>query len=265
MELTDSWSRACGADPAVVPLARLAALSARYELRETRNAAAVLAATAPEEFADLCAVLAGFALEQADLTRAGGHESRLAARLNEAFRERGWREGRVDTVVRSALKVQPYAPAGERAVVERSSEVVNEGYKVDNVKGRVALDVEWNAKDGNLDRDVGAYRALYDAGLVDGAVLVTRTHADLRDLAHRLALDEGQTETQARSRLATITTTNLLKLEPRLTRGDGGGCPLLVVAICARTLGGATAPSLSEVPSTVRTASQGSLLDMADG
>ena len=62
MELTDSWSRARGADPATVPLARLAVLTERYELRETRNAGAGLAATAPEEFAELCAVLDAFVL-----------------------------------------------------------------------------------------------------------------------------------------------------------------------------------------------------------
>jgi hypothetical protein len=64
------------------------------------------------------------------------------------------------------LILQPYAVAGETMPVLRESEVHNEGYKVDNVKGRIALDVEWNAKDGNLDRDIGAYRALYDAGLM---------------------------------------------------------------------------------------------------
>ena len=30
------------------------------------------------------------------------------------------------------------------------TETVNEGYKVDNFRDRIALDVEWNAKDGNL-------------------------------------------------------------------------------------------------------------------
>ena len=109
-------------------------------------------------------MLTGFTLTTTDLVEAGGNESRLAARLNAAFRERGWREGRVDTVVTSRLQVQPWHPAGEHGVTVRESEVFNEGYKVDNVKGRVALDVEWNAKDGNLDRDIGAYRALYDAG-----------------------------------------------------------------------------------------------------
>lgn len=230
MELTHSWSRA-------VPdssLAVLAGLAARYELRETRNAAAILAATAPEEFGELCAVLSAFALSTVDLIEAGGNESKLAARLNADFRGRGWREGRVDTVVRSVLQVQPWAPAGEHEVVERTDEVRNEGYKVDNVKGRVALDVEWNAKDGNLDRDIGAYRSLYDAGLIDGAVLLTRTHDDLRELARRLSRAAGQSDEQIRSRFSTSTTTHLGKLESRMTRGDAGGCPLLAVAVSAR-------------------------------
>jgi hypothetical protein len=237
MELTDSWARARGEDPAVVPLAQLAALGERYELRETRNAAAILAATAPEEFGELCEVLGAFVLHTADLIEAGGNESRLAQRLNYDFRVRGWREGRVDTVVRSVLQVQPWTPAGEREVVERMDEVRNEGYKVDNVKGRVALDVEWNAKDGNLDRDIGAYRSLYDAGLIDGAVLLTRTHDDVRELARRLSRGAGQTDEQVRSRFSTSTTTHLGKLESRMTRGDAGGCPVLAVAVSARCWG----------------------------
>ena len=223
MELTGSWTTALPA-----------AVAERYELRETRNAAAVLAATCPDEVTELCAVLTGFTLTTTDLVEAGGNESRLAARLNAAFRERGWREGRVDTVVTSRLQVQPWHPAGEHGVTVRESEVFNEGYKVDNVKGRVALDVEWNAKDGNLDRDIGAYRALYDAGLIDGAVLLTRTHDDLRELARELARAAGRSDDEVRSRLSTSTTTHLGKLESRMTRGDAGGCPLLAVAISRR-------------------------------
>lgn len=243
MELTRSWTT-------VLP----AAVAERYELRETRNAAAVLAATSPTEFSEVCAVLDAFVLTVDDLIEPGGNESRLAARLNSALRGQGWREGRVDTVIRSELKIQPFKPAGELGVTTQSSEVVNEGYKVDNVKGRVALDVEWNAKDGNLDRDVGAYRALYDVGLIDGAVLITRTQDDLQQLAYDLSVEAGKTEKEARSRLGTSTTTNLTKLTPRLTRGDAGGCPLLVVAISPRCLkrDGEIDPRLSGVTPTLR-------------
>lgn len=207
----------------------------RYEIRETRNASAILAATNPAEFQEIIDALAAFELLTSDLISPGGNESKLAARLNQAFRSNGWREGRVDTRITSALRIMPYSPAGEsRAkVVER--EVFNEGYKVDNVKGGVALDIEWNAKDGNLDRDIGAYRSLYESGIIDAAVIITRTQEDLRALAQRLALEAGQPASEARKRLGTTTTTNLIKLEPKMTRGDVGGCPLLAVAICERT------------------------------
>ena len=223
MDLTESYKR-------TLP----EAVQERYELRETRNAAAILASTNPREFRDIVAVLSGFLLSTADLINPGGNESKLAARLNRAFRDLGWREGRHDTHVTSVLRVMPYRPAGETQPRKIETEVINEGYKVDNVKSRVALDVEWNAKDGNLDRDISAYRSLYDAGIIDVAVLITRTQEDLRALAVRLATQAGLPG--AGNRLGTTTTTNLVKLLPRMTRGDGGGCPILSVAITARCL-----------------------------
>jgi hypothetical protein len=225
VELTESYLR-------VVPVS----VQERYELRETRNAAVILSVTNPDEFAELIEALDGFVLRIDDLVHPGGNESKLAARLNDRFRSRGWREGRIDTRVKSELRILPYRPSGESAPTVRHSEVFNEGYKVDNVKGRVALDVEWNAKDGNLDRDIGAYRALYDAGLIDGAIVVTRTQKDLRPLACDLARQAGFSEDEANKRLQTTTTTNLEKLQPRMTRGDAGGCPVLAIAISARCL-----------------------------
>ncbi len=201
----------------------------RFELREVRNAAALLMATNPAEFDEFVSVLSNFVLSSDDVLGAGGNKSDVARRLDLQFRQMGWREGRHDTNVISVLMKQPYRAAGEteRTVVE--SEVRSEGYKIDNVKGRVALDVEWNAKDGNLDRDLAAYRALYEAAIIDVGVIVTRTQTDLRDAA--LALDPQSTK------FATTTTTNLAKLEPRLTRGDAGGCPVLAVAITSRCIG----------------------------
>jgi hypothetical protein len=129
----------------------------------------------------------------------------------------------------------PFTDAGETEANVEASRVTNEGYKVDNVKDRVAMDLEWNAKDGNLDRDLAVYRALYEAGLIDGAILITRTIDDLRVLGYRIRLAAGMDEKSARNVLSTSTTTNTKKLLPRLQRGDAGGCPVLVAAICERT------------------------------
>ncbi len=205
----------------------------RFDFYEVRNAAAIMAATNPQRFADLLAVLDDFVLKTTDLTVPGGQESALAARLNRAFRARGWREARVDTIIELSLEIARYGD--DPAPTTTRSRVVNEGYKVDNFVDRIAGDVEWNAKDGNLDRDLGAYRYLYDAALIDVALMVTRTQADLRALGQRLGRQAGLAPEAARRILGTTTTTNIDKLLPRLTRGDAGGCPVLVAAISART------------------------------
>lgn len=199
----------------------------RYECRETRNAAAVLHATNRTELDDINRVLEWLKLTQDDVTGAGGNKSDLAARVDEHFRSLGWREGSHETTITSVLRLQPYKTAGEDKASVRETRVSSPSYKVDNVKSRVALDVEWNAKDGNLDRDIGAYRALYDAGIIDVGVIITRTQDDLRQLALRLNPES--------TKFKTTTTTNLEKLLPRLERGDAGGCPVLAIAITSRT------------------------------
>jgi hypothetical protein len=213
MELTKSYER-------VVP----PAIRDRYDLIEVREAAAVISQTNPVEFGEIMDVLEWFSLGDDDFLVEGGQKSNTASRLDLAFRERGWREGRYDTNVTAELTLVPYKPAGETEPDITRTQVFNEGYKVDNVKGRIALDVEWNAKDGNLDRDISAYRALYEGAIITAAVIITRSQDDLRALGTRIG----------RNPFGTTTTTNLPKLQPRLTRGDSGGCPVLAVAITAR-------------------------------
>jgi hypothetical protein len=213
-------------------------ITARYDFYETRNAASILHATNPAAFNEVMAILRDFQLLDDDLLLPGGEESGLAKRLNHAFRSHGWREGRADTRIQLVLRLMPFPEAGETEARTNTSTVTNEGYKVDNIKDRIAMDLEWNAKDGNLDRDLASYRAIYDAGLIDGAILVTRTTTDLRALGYKIRLAAGMDDKTAKKVLATSTTTNTDKLIPRLQRADAGGCPILVAAICERTWAG---------------------------
>lgn len=198
----------------------------RYDIRETRDAAAVLQNTNRRECDGLLEALRAFRLEREDILKAGGNEGTVAKRLNQTFRDEGWREGKYDARLTSELKLMPYKGAGEKDPVVVKSEVFSPDYKIDNVKAGVALDVEWNAKDGNLDRDLAAYRTLYDAGIIAVGVMITRAHADIRALSVRLGRDGFKT----------TTTTNLEKLEPRLARGAAGGCPVLGIAITSRCM-----------------------------
>lgn len=257
VDLTKSYERAIPED-----------IQSRYAFGEVRNAAAVLSTTAPELFLDILDVLRGFALTASDLLLPGGNESTVAKKVNRAFRERGWREARVDTAVTNTLVIFPYKQAGEKKVERVVTEPLPfEGYKADWMRDRVAGDCEWNAKDGNLDRNMASYRALYEAGFIDVAVIITRTQDDLRVLegdlisgllaADRMVASSGlgvspdvvdavvkrivKDEKSGGSRYATSTTTNLPKLEHRLKRGDGGGCPVLAIAISKNTWDGSTA------------------------
>ena len=216
MELTESYQQ-------VLP----PPLLHRYAFAETRNAAAVLRASNPEEFDEVVSVLSDFTLRPTDVTEPGRNKSPVAARLDLAFRERGWREGRYEVHVTSTLVRQPWPGAGERRPSETVTEAISEGYKVDNLKARVALDGEWNAKDGNLSRDLASYRVFYEHAIIDCAVMVTRTQDEMRELAICMG---------SPTKFGTTTTTNLEKLVPMMQRGDAGGCPLLAVAITPRCL-----------------------------
>lgn len=225
MDLTNSYTGAFSSETI-----------SRYDWAEVRNAASILKHTNPEAFSDVESVLAAFAVDtDRDIAAAGGNESDTAAHLNSLFRSRGWREGSYGMRLTSELKLLPYAPAGETSPTVTTSEVLSPSYLVDNIKNRIALDVEWHAKDGNLDRDIAAYRALYDAGIIDGGVMVTMNRTDMREWAIAL-LGDPLPDGKKNTKFGTSTTTNLEKVTPRLTRGDGGGCPILIVAVCRRTI-----------------------------
>lgn len=237
MQLTDSWRTTFPSD-----------LLERYDVRETRNAAAVMRTTTPAAFQDMIEVLDSFQLTLDKLTTPGGRKSAVATELDESFRHRGWREARFDQELTTKLTVFPWtaSPIAERQkVVETRNEYG--GHKVDNVLDRAVLDVEWNPKDGNLDRDFGNYVSLHEAGVIDTGVIVTRSGGTLRHVVRDLIAEVKAVKVPhiytawhkrmgklSNDPLGTSTTSNFDKLVPRLERGDGRGCPILAVAITAR-------------------------------
>ncbi len=220
------------------PLVLDPAIRARWTFLETSSAAAVLRAVCPDEWRDITDVLAGFALNPSHWLKSGGNRGDIAREIDGMFSARGWREIRVDLVTQGIL----VSKGGN--VVDTLAPMTQEGYLVDNFKGRVALDVEWNAKDGNLDRDLSAYRAWHEAGVISAAVLVTQDRLALKQLAERLwgdyqqTLPDDQRNPKLPIDLATSTTTNLEKAALRVRRGVMGTCPLLVVAATQATWNG---------------------------
>jgi hypothetical protein len=213
-------------------------IRARWEFLETSSAAAVLRSVCPDEWNDITAVLATFALDPRQWLKAGGNRGDIAKEIDDLFARRGWREIRVDIHTEGILYAKNNSEVGRLPVVKQ------EGYLVDNFKGRVALDVEWNAKDGNLDRDLSAYRAWHEAGVISAAVLITQDRLPLKGLAEEVwaeyqsTLPEAERNPKLPIDLGTSTTTNLEKAALRVRRGVMGTCPLLVVAATRATWNG---------------------------
>jgi len=209
-----------------------------WEFMETNSAAAVMQAVCPQEWDDIVHVLSTYRLRPAAWLKAGGNRGDIAAQIDSAFAARGWREARLDLETRGVL----YSKANER--IETLPVVRQEGYLVDNFKGRIALDVEWNAKDGNLDRDLASYRSWHEAGVISAGVVITKDRLSLLTLARRLwadhqaTLPDGQRNPKLPIDLETSTTTTFDKAQMRVRRGVMGACPVLIVAANEKTWDG---------------------------
>jgi hypothetical protein len=160
-------------DPAVLPLIA----RDHWEFLETNSAAAIMRAVCPSEWNDIVQVLSTYRLNPESWLKAGGNRGDIAEQIDAEFAKRGWREARLD------LETTGILYSKNDVLIDRLPPVRQEGYLVDNYKGRVVVDVEWNAKDGNLDRDLASYRSWHEAGVISAAVIITKDRPRLLTLA----------------------------------------------------------------------------------
>lgn len=193
-----------------------------YEVHNYRHAAEVLATSCPEEFAELISALSQFRITTTDILAKGGNESQIPKRLASLFRPMRWFETRIhgDLVV----TVETYSDAGKVKTETRLDDFMD-GHKVDFVKNRVAFDLEWNSKDQTFDRDLYAFRAFHEAGVISVAVLLTRS-ADLNEVFKELDIMPKYG----------ASTTWMGKLLYRMKAGRNGGCPVLVLGITQKLI-----------------------------
>jgi hypothetical protein len=189
-----------------VRLPRLSAyINDKFEVHEWRHATAILQADFPDEFRDIQEVLEEFELRRSSIVAPGKGKSNISGWIDAEFFARGWREKKFDTKI--VVDGCPYdSPT----------------HKVDCVKGRVALEIEWNNKDPFYDRDLNNFRLLFDLRAISVGVIVTRC-SELQSLFKRLGKKVGEKYGAS--------TTHMDKLLPRVLGGGGAGCPILVFGI----------------------------------
>ena len=193
-----------------------------YEVHNYRHALEVLATSCPDEFSELINALNQFRLTTADILAKGGNESQIPKRLASLFRPLHWFETRIrgDLVV----TIETHTDDGTEKSETRLDDFMD-GHKVDFVKNRVTFDLEWNSKDQTFDRDLYAFRAFHEAGVISAAVLLTRS-ASLNDVFKSLGVMSKYG----------ASTTWMGKLLYRMHAGRNGGCPVLVLGITPKLI-----------------------------
>jgi hypothetical protein len=220
--------------PEVLPVAA----RNHWAFMESNSAAAIIKAVCPAEWEDIVDVLSTYRLDPNSWLKAGGNRGDIAAQLDDRFGRKGWREARLD------LETKGLLISKEGECIDELPAIYQEGYLVDNYKNRIVLDVEWNAKDGNLDRDLASYRSWYEAGVISAGVIITKDRRALLQLARRLWTDYQATlpDEQRNARLpvdlASATVTAFDKAQMRVRRGVMGSCPVLIVAATEATWNG---------------------------
>jgi hypothetical protein len=174
-----------------------------YEVHEWKHACAILHNDFPEQWIDLCELLAQFRLKKSWITVGGGRKSKVSEDIDSFLYRRHWVEKQFDTqILVDGLANQ--SPT----------------HKIDCFKNRVAVEIEWNNKDPFFDRDLNNFRLLFDLRAVSVGVIITRAD-ELQDVFDEL----GRGPSYGAS------TTHMSKLLPRINGGSGGGCPILVLGI----------------------------------
>jgi hypothetical protein len=186
-----------------------------------RHAAEVLATGCREEYEELLDALRRFRITTQDILEPGGNESAIPKQVSALLRPKGWLETRIkgDLLVTLEVKDESKSKPVTRTIA-KSIAAFLDGHKVDYVKNQVAFDLEWNSKDQTFDRDLYAFRAFHECGVISAAVLLTRSES-LNSVFKQLKVMPKYG----------ASTTWMGKLLYRLNANRNGGCPVLVFGI----------------------------------
>ena len=99
--------------------------------------------------------------------------------MNAILDPLGWQEIRIS----GDLLIHLYPRKGQKGrfsdvpFAEKRIDHYIDGHNIDFVKGRVALDMEWNSKDQTFDRDLFAMRTYHECDIISVGVIITRSES----------------------------------------------------------------------------------------
>lgn len=194
----------------------------RYDFHNYNHALEILKEAFPREFNEILSVLRRLEITTADIVRSGGNQSPIPPKFSEILDPLGWKEIKIsgDLLVKFYPRTKHKGTFSDQYTHQKVIENYIDGHNIDFVKGRVALDVEWNSKDQTYDRDLFAMRTYYECDVISVGVIVTRSES----------LNQVFKDLDVMKKYG-ASTTWMGKLLPRLESRRHGGCPILAIGI----------------------------------
>ncbi len=204
-------------------------LTHKFEFQNYGHALEILNEAFPAEWNDIQDCLEQLVISIDDIKAAGGNETAIPKKIDDALAPLGWKEMRItgDLIVKLyPRKANQRGRFSEKAFDERRIEHYIDGHNIDFIKDKVAFDLEWNSKDQTFDRDLLAMRTYFDCGLIEVGIIVTRSK-ELNEVFKEVVDDKGKIIMPKYG----ASTTWMGKLEYRLKSRRNGGCPILAIGI----------------------------------
>lgn len=197
-------------------------LHSKYEFYNFNNAVEILHQAHHDEFGEIISALNAFSVVIDDIVKGGGNESAIPKKITSILRPLGWQEVKITGDL--LVKLHKRNPHSEEDIVIKD---FIDGHNIDFVKGKIAVDVEWNSKDQTFDRDLYAFRTFFECGIISCGVIITRSER-LNKVFETLGEDI--------KKKYGASTTWMGKLIPRIMSRRHGGCPIMVVGITPNTI-----------------------------
>jgi len=183
------------------------ALGTTLDVAEWRHATAILESDFPHEWQDMVNVLSALEFSQREGVQRKASSIKEWDRLRDEFYGKGWRKWQFYT----------------RLVVD-TSRLESPTHEVTCLKGRVAMEVEWNSVGHRYDRHLNNFRALFDLRAISVGVVVTRS-------------DDPQNQSRGShgTGMEDNPSARFGKLVRLMNGASSGGCPVLAIGIKAPT------------------------------
>jgi hypothetical protein len=153
----------------------------------------------------------------------GGGRTHIAVAWDDALKAHGW--GKKNVSVKRVVDDEFISSARSHEI-----DMFAPNSSVGTPYPGIACEMEWSNKDPFFDRDLSAMAVFHAEGIIDLGIIVTRGPA-LHEIIRRTIPGKFNPKRGRYELKYGETTTHWKKLIPRVERGGGSGCPLLLIGI----------------------------------